>query len=134
MKLTLPDDSCEAILDLCNILHHKHDNLPMGDDSEGKELIALAYALDKYDCAPAARFVTSAWINRILNRNSLDLGVHTKLLPVAYLINDPVSFQIISKGLLLQPWVKRGTWSSGYLQMREEYDTGSMVPEEFYRK
>src|SRR5690606_29070416 len=55
--LTLPDDNPEALIVLCNLLHHNHHLVPRSIPV--KELANLCVCLDKYVCVLAA----ASWID-----------------------------------------------------------------------
>ncbi|KAI5360718.1 Putative BTB/POZ domain-containing protein [Septoria linicola] len=93
--LSLPGDDPKAMQVLCFILHAQNDQLPSRPDSTN--LLGLAKAADKYDCAQAVKFHAEAWLSRT--------GVGTKrqakdLLEITLLLDFPSYFSEFSDAVV----------------------------------
>jgi len=51
----------QAMLDLCNIFHHRSENMKV---SSGKALLNLAFICAKYDCIAAAHLLMSTQLDK----------------------------------------------------------------------
>lgn len=99
------DDDPEAMLDLCNILHHRSENVKVPN---GKALLDLACICAKYDCIAAVRLWMSTQLEkqiRILKgsvhfreREATTLSV-PDIMGLAYLFDFPEHFWHASRPL-----------------------------------
>ena len=87
VEIPLPDDDPEAMLALCQVLHHRTSDMAA---LTSDRLLAIALLSDKYDCAGALQVFSSYW----LREQSLGASQNDRqrLLTAAYLFRNSAQF------------------------------------------
>ena len=106
IQLSLPDDDPAAMVTVCQILHHRHDDVP--DRLTCEQILTIASLADKYNCVAALKPNAQGWITENLNLSTATTETRRSLLVAAYNFRHASLFQQISRDLILnsrhQPW------------------------------
>ena len=94
---TLSEDNAEAMVALCQIIHHQP--FKAAYDPPLRFMDTLAIIADKYDCVPALAPWSASWLHVKLRLEPSGLEVG-RLLFSAFLFNDPVIFQQVTKSMV----------------------------------
>jgi hypothetical protein len=102
--VNLPEDDPDAMLVLCEIIHHRHDR----EDSwyPGLGLLGMLAALcHKYDCVAPFRLICEDWMLRHFPRqDTFNVGnqkdIWKRLLLLSYLFDNATVFQDASRGVI----------------------------------
>lgn len=99
-EIVLPDDDVEGMKIVCNVLHHRNNEIPPYLD--GERLLEVAVIADKYDCFEALRFVSAFWFvsweRWASERWTPEDGVFG--MTAAYIFNNEVGFRCITNDLI----------------------------------
>ncbi|KAL2037631.1 hypothetical protein N7G274_009576 [Stereocaulon virgatum] len=120
-EISIPDDDPDAMLAICNVLHHCNNSLP--NVISPISIVRVAIAADKYDCVVALKYVMSHWLDFTGITNSLEL---VYLAAAAYLFNNARGFEEATRRLIFG---HRGSYTS---LAEDEY--GAVVPWKAFSK
>lgn len=93
----LEDDDFDALLVICNLIHHRIGSVP--DTLTPLKVFRIAVTADKYDCVPILKYVSKDWLKVGDCKNFLDLA---RLMMAAYLLGNPTAFKENSAQLILR--------------------------------
>lgn len=99
-EIPLPEDDPFAMLIICNIAHSR--SVP--DTISPTQLLAIAYAADKYDVVPILKFASARWISPTTRTpphefNIEDIG---SKMTAAYILQDSESFQKTTAEIVME--------------------------------
>ena len=97
-RIEFPDDDVEAMTTLCQIIHFQPGNTVNVKD---ELLINLAMLTDKYDCVGVTRCFGESALSSRLSSQEEHISDGRLLFP-AYILDDAVSFQIITKRIVYE--------------------------------
>lgn len=94
-EIPVPDDDANAMIFICNVIHHRNDVLP--DVLQPAELADIALAADKYDCLLTLKYAMSERLDWEEPVTSSCLG---SLLTAAYVFDNSNAFQRVTRRLV----------------------------------
>lgn len=99
-EIPLPEDDPFAMQIICNVAQAR--SVP--DTMTPTELLAIAYAADKYDVVPILKFASSRWTSSTINPLPHEFNVEYTWNTViaAYVLKDSESFQKSTAEIILQ--------------------------------
>lgn len=97
IEVPLPDDDVEALKLVCQILHHRHQDVP--DTVTIDTLLGVAMLADKYGCSATVKHVLRHW-RKLLDNNTDSKTPLVKLSLAAFLLRDDSAFQEIGETLV----------------------------------
>ena len=111
-EILMPDDNTNAMVFICNVIHHRNDMLP--DVLQPADLADIASAADKYDCLLTLKYTISQWLDWEEPVASSSLG---SILMAAYLFDNSNAFQRVTRRLVT------GLSEPNHGLIKEERDT-----------
>lgn len=109
-KITLPDDNCTAVVDLCALLHHDRQSdlmelRPGSEDCDIQEgsyrLMELSVLVDKYHCGASAHFMLEALFSRFSKAPCKGATTLCNLAAAAYVVRSRDLFTEFTRDLVL---------------------------------
>lgn len=94
--IPLPEDDAKTFVLFCKIVHHRSDEIPQELDISSLE--NLAFICDKYHCKGAITNCSILWLQKLVE--AVPRRDFNRLLLVAYILDLPESFSIISWEIL----------------------------------
>ncbi|KAF4969905.1 hypothetical protein FSARC_2962 [Fusarium sarcochroum] len=94
-ELSLPEDNAAALRLICFVIHHQNTDMPQSLTAE--DVLAVAVAAEKYDCASALRSASGSW----LKTSRSEPGDLVFLATAAYLFQNGQTFKQITRTLKL---------------------------------
>ncbi|KAK6439572.1 hypothetical protein LTR95_004224 [Oleoguttula sp. CCFEE 5521] len=107
LRLPLPDDDSEAIIDLCAILHLKpiHNVNSSGDGTVAIiRIVGLAITADKYDCTSSIELASNGLLSRFMQlggTSGLSMGALSDLVLATYHLRLPRHFAVFTSRLVV---------------------------------
>jgi len=114
-EIPLPKDSAAALELICCVIHSRNDAVP--DPPLPSEVLQVAIAADKYDCAVGLKFAGESWLTNYDIKNTVELG---RLMAAAYIFDSAHAFWKITLELIFHH-------EGSYLQLVDE-DTRHAIP------
>lgn len=108
VRISLPEDDPAAMDTICRIIHGKtlDSESPRIIDAPASEILAVAIAADKYDCAPALALAVEHWLKPEKMEELAKWGhvcpKRRDLLMAAYWFKHEKSFEIASRALVAE--------------------------------
>ncbi|MCJ1432888.1 hypothetical protein MMC27_002246 [Xylographa pallens] len=96
--IPLPQDDAEAFTIVCQVVHHRADEV--SQDLTADCLVDIAIICDKYECVKAISPASATWF-QALDPISFVASENHKLLHAAYVLDAPHAFSRISWEILL---------------------------------
>lgn len=86
----MPDDAYEPMKVLCNLLHHRVDEVPKIDETSIKLVTGMAKLCDKYACMKALSLAFTVWLKELVpHAGKPQCG---QVIVIAYLLDDHTAF------------------------------------------
>ena len=114
-EIPLPEDSADALELICCVIHSRNDAVP--HSLSPSEVLRVAIAADKYDCAVGLKFAGESWLIHNDVKNTVELG---RLMTAAYIFDSAHAFWKITLKLIFRH-------EGSYLQLIDE-DTRHVIP------
>jgi hypothetical protein len=94
----LPEDDAESMAAIFRVIHGRHDGLPVSMTFH--QLVVLALAAEKYDCASCLFFAAEHWFNDFDAAKIRDANRLWELMVAAYLLDVPKAFSAFSLAVI----------------------------------
>lgn len=90
LDVPMPDDACGPMTILCNLLHHRAEDVPKIDKTSIELVADVAKLCDKYACMNALSFVSKVWLKELVpHAGESQCG---QVIVVAHLLDDHTAF------------------------------------------
>jgi len=113
-EVSMPDDNADALTIICRILHLRNDSIP--DSLTSSEILQIAIAADKFDCAMRLKFHVAQWLNPGNMQDILELG---RLSVASYILDNAWAFGQLTLAMIVRS-------KDSYIPLADEF--GDLIP------
>lgn len=113
-EVSMPDDNADALTIICRILHLRNDSIP--DSLTSSEILQIAIAADKFDCAMRLKFHVAQWLNPGNTQDILELG---RLSVASYILDNAWAFEQLTLAMIVRS-------KDSYIPLADEF--GDIIP------
>jgi hypothetical protein len=100
-EISLPDDDATAMSDMCHLLHNSQVK-DLIESPSADRILALAVAVDKYDCVDALQLEIQGLLGYPVIREDLCFTDCVKNLLASYLLQHSWTFKLLCRRAILQ--------------------------------